>query len=103
MSLLSEKMLKELVADDFVSRSRMMQIKGFLTCLCKAGHTKISPQEITQLFKDANMRSPETSKKIRCGAFKVREYLDAISKEPSQSPTMSVKQVDDDLYSLNNG
>ena len=101
MSLLSEKMLKELMVDDFSCLPRIMQIEGFLKYLYEAGHSKVTPQEITQLFKDANMNLPQRSKKIRCGVFKVREYLDSMSgKGRGQASTVCVKRTADDLYKI---
>jgi hypothetical protein len=101
MSLLSENILKELITDDFAGLSRINQIEGFLRSLYDAGHTKVTPQEITQLFKDANMNSPERSKKIRCGVFKVREYLDSMTtKKVIQDSVLCVGLIEDDLYEL---
>ncbi len=102
MSLLSEKTLKELMVDNFSRRPRLNQIEGFLICLYEAGHTKVTPQEITQLFKDANMRSAQSSKKIRCGVFKVREYLDSMTlvKGKDQVPAICVKRIAEDLYKI---
>ena len=101
MSLLPEKILKELMADDFASLTRIMQIEGFLKCLCNAGYTKITPQEISQLFKDANMDLPQKNKKIRCGAFKAREYLDLIAvNDTTEVPVVCVKRMADNLYKI---
>ena len=101
MSLLSENILKELITDDFASLSRINQIEGFLRSLYDAGHTKVTPQEITQLFKDANMNSPERSKKIRCGVYKVREYLDSMSAQKgSKISTVCVKRIAEDQYKI---
>ena len=100
MNLLSEKILKELMVDDFACLPRMKQIEGFLKSLCKAGHTKVAPQEITQLFKDTNMSTPLRPKKIRCGVFKVREYLDSMSGKGRGTSTVCVKRIADDLYTI---
>jgi hypothetical protein len=102
MSLLSENILKELITDNFACLSRINQIEGFLRSLYDAGHTKVTPQEITQLFKDANMRPSQSPKKIRCGVFKVREYLDSMttSKDDEQVSRVSIKRIADDLYKI---
>ena len=101
MSLLPENILKELVKDDFCGLPRLKQIEGFLSCLCKAGHTKVTPQEISQLFKDANMDLPQRKKKIRCGAFKVREYFDLmLTKDNVQNPTVCITKIAEDLYKI---
>ena len=101
MSLLSEKILKEFMVDDFACLSRIKQIEGFLKALYEIGHIKVSPQEITQLFKDANLSTAQRPKKIRCGVFKVREYLNAMEgKDRNQGSTVSVKRLADDLYEI---
>jgi hypothetical protein len=101
MNLLSEEILKELVVDDFCCLSRIMQIEGFLKCLYNVGHMNVTPQEITQLFKDANMRSLKPSKRIRCGVYKVREYLDSMSaQKESKISTVCVKRIAEDQYKI---
>ena len=102
MSILSEKMLKELITDEFCCFPRLKQIECFLNSLYESGHTEVTPQEITQLFKDANMRPSQSPKKIRCGVFKVREYLDSMttSKDDEQVSRVSIKRIADDLYKI---
>jgi len=101
MSLLSEKTLNELKEETFSSLSRLLQIEEFLKYLYKTGHTKITPQEISQLFKDANLTSPQHSKKIRCGAFKVKEYLETmLSKTNAKTGSVYVTKIATDKYKI---
>ena len=67
----------------------IMQIDAFLKCLYEAGHKKVTPHEISGIFKDANMRSPKNEKKIRCGAFKVKEFFESISSAENASETLT--------------
>ena len=97
MSLLLDNILKDLITDDFPSLPRIKQIEGFLKCLYDADHTKVTPQEITQLFKDVNMKSPQRSKTIRCGSFKVKEYLDSMTDKNS---AVCVNKIADNLYKI---
>jgi hypothetical protein len=101
MNLLSEKQLKELTDDNFKSLPQIMQVDGFLNLLCQIGHTKVTPQEISQIFKDAKMRSLQYQKKIRCGSFKVKEHFKAMSTQaPSQTFTVCIKKLADDQYEI---
>jgi hypothetical protein len=101
MSLLPEYILKEIITEDFSSLPRIAQIDSFLKHLYETGHSKITAQEICQLFKDANMTSPQRNKKIRCGAFKVKEYLDIIAnKNNSQSFSILLTKIPKDKYKI---
>jgi len=101
MGLLPEKALKELIDEEFKGLSRMRQIEYFLEALCKEGVTTISPKDISEIFKDANMRSPEHQKKIRCGAFKVKDFFELMSDSSlGQEYSVTITELPDGQYEI---
>jgi len=101
MGLLSDEILQELIDDEFKALSRMRQIEYFLEALCKEGITTITCKDISEIFKDANMRSPEHQKKIRCGAFKVKDFFDLMSdKSLGQEYSVTLLGLPDDTYEI---
>ena len=70
-----------------------------MKCLCEAGASTVTPKEISQLFKDARMRSPTNQKSIRCGAFKVKEYLVSISRD-SYDSNISVTPTESEAFKI---
>jgi len=102
MSLIPENILKELVSEKFKGKPRIIQIDSFLKCLYEAGHKEVTPHEISGIFKDANMRSPKNEKKIRCGAFKVKEFFASIATAENNSETLTtiVKETANGQYEI---
>ena len=102
MSLIPENILKELADEKFKGLPRIIQIDSFLRCLYESGREKVTPQEVCELFKDANMRSPKNQKKIRCGSFKVKEYFASIATAENNSETLTtiVKEIADGQYEI---
>ena len=102
MSLIPENILKELADEKFKGQARIIQIDSFLRSLYEADHKTVTPHEVSGIFKDANMRSPKNQKKIRCGAFKVKEYFESIAsaEETSKTITVRVKEIADGQYEI---
>lgn len=101
MGILSESVLKDIVDDNFKKLSRGKQVEIFLKALYDAGNKIITLKDISEIFKDANMRSLEHQKKIRCGAFKVKELFDIMTrKNPDRECCIVMKELSDDQYEI---
>jgi len=101
MGLLSDSKIKELINEEFISFPRIKQVESFLVALFENGNKKVSLKDISEMFKDANMRSLDHQKKIRCGAFKVKEIFEQImSKKAMHDCRINLKKISDNEYEI---
>ena len=101
MGLLPDDKIKELINKDFISLPRVKQVESFLVFLYENGYRKVSLKDISELFKDANIRSHEHQKKIRCGVYKVKEFFELIISEQSLKDFgLILKKISDSEYEI---
>jgi len=101
MGLLREEILKELITDEFKRLPRIIQIEYFLKAIYETGNKTVTAKDISDIFKEVNMRSSEHQKKIRCGTFKVKEFFSMMTENnPNQECLIFLKELSDNHYEI---
>jgi len=76
-SLIPDAELREMgrSPNDFDCIPKSMQVSMLAEKLIARGHTRFTATDISNIFKQANMNSPRSDRKIRCSAKQADEYL----------------------------